>query len=316
MSRSPALIIRPAEPGEIPAALKLLLQHESSFNANPIATWERLLQDWRQGMWPDHAIMVACEQHQIRGAMFAQAMPGAVGMIWPPQTDEGPNADAIAVALLQHGIQQLHRFNLSWLQAILPMHDLKSAALLLRQGFQFLTNLSYMLHTLHRVEKPTAQGQELRWISYTPEQQPLLAATLQLTYQDSLDCPELNGLRSMADVLEGHRDTKVWQPHWWRFVLLKDTPIAVVIHAINKELPRPAWELLYIGLVPQARGQGWGQTILQQFLNEAKQEGAEHVLLAVDNRNAPALQLYERLGFEAWDQRAIYLKIYAKNRTT
>jgi len=56
-------------------------------------------------------------------------------------------------------------------------------------------------------------------------------------------------------------------------------------------------QILNISVVPDARRQGLGQTLLQQFLTDARQVGAEQCFLEVRVSNIPAIMLYEGAGF-------------------
>ena len=56
-------------------------------------------------------------------------------------------------------------------------------------------------------------------------------------------------------------------------------------------------QILNISVVPDARRQGLGRTLLQQFLDDARQFGAEQCFLEVRVSNVPAIMLYEDAGF-------------------
>ena len=69
------------------------------------------------------------------------------------------------------------------------------------------------------------------------------------------------------------------------------------------------WDLAYLGVVPEARGRGLGRQLAIKALRAARSGGATQLTLAVDARNFPAWHLYARLGFEAFDNREVYLNI-------
>ena len=56
-------------------------------------------------------------------------------------------------------------------------------------------------------------------------------------------------------------------------------------------------QILNISVVPDARRQGFGRTLLLQFLDDARQFGAEQCFLEVRVSNVPAIMLYEGSGF-------------------
>jgi len=56
-------------------------------------------------------------------------------------------------------------------------------------------------------------------------------------------------------------------------------------------------ELTYIGVAPEARGQGLGKTILAAFVEAARAAGYTSVALSVETDNPAALALYTKFGF-------------------
>lgn len=56
-------------------------------------------------------------------------------------------------------------------------------------------------------------------------------------------------------------------------------------------------EILTVGVAPWARRQGAGRALMVAAIGAARQRGAHAMFLEVDVDNAPALTLYERLGF-------------------
>ena len=73
--------------------------------------------------------------------------------------------------------------------------------------------------------------------------------------------------------------------------------------------PAPHWELVYMGLVPSARGYGYGEQITRKAMWQARQGGAEKLVLAVDLANSPALAMYARAGFISWDRRQVFARL-------
>ena len=71
-----------------------------------------------------------------------------------------------------------------------------------------------------------------------------------------------------------------------------------------------AWDLSYVGVVPEARGRGVGRELVRKALFEAKVAEAPGMILSVDSRNRPARYLYESLGFEPYEEREVYLAVW------
>ena len=56
-------------------------------------------------------------------------------------------------------------------------------------------------------------------------------------------------------------------------------------------------ELLTLAVAPEARRRGLGGKLVARFLYQARLRGAEDAFLEVSAENAPAIALYESLGF-------------------
>ena len=65
-------------------------------------------------------------------------------------------------------------------------------------------------------------------------------------------------------------------------------------------------ELLDIGVARSHQGQGLGRALLQQAMSAAMAKGAQRMLLEVRASNAPAIGLYENLGFRQMGRRRDY----------
>ncbi len=64
--------------------------------------------------------------------------------------------------------------------------------------------------------------------------------------------------------------------------------------------------LLTIGIAAHWQGQGWGEKLLQHFIQLAQQQGKESMLLDVRESNHGATKLYQRMGFKQIAKRKDY----------
>jgi [ribosomal protein S18]-alanine N-acetyltransferase len=57
------------------------------------------------------------------------------------------------------------------------------------------------------------------------------------------------------------------------------------------------WEILNLGVHPDIRRKGFGETLLRAVVNQGMREGARKIFLEVRVSNDSAVQLYQKLGF-------------------
>jgi ribosomal protein S18 acetylase RimI-like enzyme len=135
----------------------------------------------------------------------------------------------------------------------------------------------------------------------------VLLEALENSYTDTLDCPELCGLRETRDVLASHKDTGDYDPRSWWLLFLHGRPHGCALFSDCPEL-RCA-ELVYLGLSPRLRGRGLGRLMLCKGLEEVRRRHpAWAMTLAVDHRNTPALRLYASMGFKAFGERVALVR--------
>jgi len=124
-----------------------------------------------------------------------------------------------------------------------------------------------------------------------------LIAAMEASYEQTLDCPGLYGLRRTADILAGHQATGRFDPLLWTLLRVEDQPAGAIL--LNPFPDHKTVELVYIGLAPAARGRGLGAQLLRHGLGLLTGRRERTVTLAVDQRNTPALALYQAERFEA-----------------
>src|SRR5207247_1903118 len=120
----------------------------------------------------------------------------------------------------------------------------------------------------------------------------MLARWLDETSRGSLDCPELEGLRPAAEVLESYQEeTGAARSVQRSFVARRGEALGggVLIRCFVDE--REA-ELQYLGVVPAERGRGIGRALAARALEAARDSGAQRVAVSADVRNWPALEIY------------------------
>jgi ribosomal protein S18 acetylase RimI-like enzyme len=133
--------------------------------------------------------------------------------------------------------------------------------------------------------------------------------TLLRTYEGTQDCPEVNGVRTIEEILHGHRSQGRHDPERWWLASARGRPVGVLMLT---ELPEwNGWDVSYVGVVPEARGRGVGRELMARALLEARAAEVRQLTLSVDGRNRPAWNLYTRLGFEPFDSREVFLAVWS-----
>lgn len=176
-------------------------------------------------------------------------------------------------------------------------------------GYEFLATLDYLVATRRASALAAGAVSGLRGIPYedffrspavrdgfTPREG--LVALIEATYVDSLDCPRMERFRSAAAMVDTYRGSPAYDPVDWQ-VLVDGRQRALGCLLATPHLASGSLEITYMGLVPEARGQGHAAAILEQAWETADRHALPQLTLAVDRANRPALKLYQRHGFEA-----------------
>jgi ribosomal protein S18 acetylase RimI-like enzyme len=251
-------------------------------------------------------LLGASRRSRLVGAVFSQIQPGRTALLWPPRIVVGESA-ATAARLLETACGRLARQQICMVQALLETDASPDAATLLAGGFDRLAKLFYLVSP--EVEFPSQPPWgSLDFEYYSPANHPRLARVVEATYGQTLDCPRLNGVRQIEDVLTGYRATGVFDPERWLIVRHDGRDVGCLLLADH---PKDGnFELVYMGLAASVRGRGWGTDIARQAQWRTRQAGRARLVLAVDTANQPALKIYTAVGFRAWDRRSAYVKVF------
>ncbi|QDT54302.1 Acetyltransferase (GNAT) family protein [Caulifigura coniformis] len=235
--------------------------------------------------------VVAVEKGRVTGTIGVLAQPGRVGLVFPPELDRA--SPAVPGALIDAAIRRLEQAGAAFAQLTLPLEDSPQAELFLQHGFSLLTDAAVLQRSLNSPLPPSARS--LQSIRCDPvDDADTLGDLIRRINQGTLDCPELDVLRTPADLLAAHRAHSMnGRARWWRF---EDdgNDVGIVLGTTAED--DDAWEILFFGVVPEQRGHGFGRILLTRFLENATGETGL-VRAGMDVRNAFVESVYEDRGF-------------------
>lgn len=247
----------------------------------------------------------------IVAAGVIEYQPGGIAMAGVPALLSRQFLPA-GVTLLREWMDMLTNRGYRTFQVVaeepLPVHR----QMMREAGLDRLTSLLYMVwepasHPVPSAEEQLAEGLGMEPFRDLPGYWQRLACVVERTYVNSLDCPEVSGLRAVEDTLAGYRLSGPWHPQLW-FLLRKDAEdigcLLLCDRAEEKSL-----ELVYMGIIPEYRGKGLSRFLIAEAQRQTIGLGRLRLVLAVDVRNWPALHVYEKAGFCSFARAEVYQKI-------
>jgi mycothiol synthase len=296
-----AFTVSPVAPGELTAACRMLFV--SSGDAESFTA---------RGIDPNGMFVAKDARGTIRGAVLVQALRGAGGLIVPPRVLGGSEHAAVEDALAAAACAWLRSQGVTVCQAFASEDERPSMMPLERGGFQRVTQLSNMRREIDQNADRFAADKSLEREYYSPRLRAEFIRVLMATYDGTLDCSELNGLRTPEEVFDGFTPEPGRSAGPW--LLVKSSGQSVGVVMLDRAGEAEAWEVAYLGLIPAARGRGLGEKLVRFALNEAAVAGVRALSLSVDVRNEPAIRCYRRNGFVECDRQDVYLAIWGTSR--
>ncbi|MGB2986308.1 MAG: GNAT family N-acetyltransferase [Phycisphaerae bacterium] len=240
-------------------------------------------------------LLGAYQNEELLCACLAVESPGAAALVLVPSDVRASGNYRATVAVLRALQTAAWQQSIALLEVLVAPESDMLGRTLHDAGFRYLTRLRY----LRRHGAPTGQSshvpRDLEWVRYAPDRELLFEDAVERTYIQSLDCPELTGLRQTAQVLAGHRATGVFDPALWWMAKRNGQPVGVIL--LNRILGERALEVVYMGVALSARGTGVADALLQRAVDAAAKRGVNIMALAVDQRNTSARRMYARWDF-------------------
>jgi mycothiol synthase len=241
---------------------------------------------------------------RLVGAIAGQLQAGRVGALWPPRL-VAREPLATAQQLLNAACDRLAARGAAIAHVILERASRGDAMLLRACDFRPMATLLYLMCSEGDMPTERPAG-PLEFEPFDPNQRDRLAQLVEATYADTLDCPMLNGLRNMEDTLTGYESAGVFDSRRWLIVRHQQREVGCLL--LTDHPQHDNWELVYMGLLPSARGNRWGQAVVRHAQWLTRQAGRQRLVLAVDAANHPAVTMYTDVGFRTFGRRRVYLK--------
>jgi len=291
-------VVRPGD-GDFAAALAVAIGPPGRrADAQAIEAFLRYTRD-RGGAVLGAAVLRRHGRDDVAWSAVATQNPGGIASLQLPETAPSRRevADKVPEAIVA-ALDLVRTRGLRHAQVLLPDDGKATHRACEAAGFEGLTRLIY----LHKraAARPAVRDvpDGYRLETYAPETHDRFERAIERSYLGSLDSPELNGLRPMSEVIEGHKAAAVFEPGRW-FLLSREAdgePAGVMLLGGLGMTGRDGVEIVYVGLSPEARGQGLADVLLDRAELAASRLATRWLAVAVDERNVPALRVYGRRG--------------------
>lgn len=254
---------------------------------------------------------------RVVAAQLLVAQNDGTTYVWPAVTDSRiAPFDALPMRrqLYQEAVRVVDESDVWIAQSLLASGDEDVSLEMHEHGFPRLTQLLFMNRPLSKPVPTIAHHPDSELIQCEQSVNfERFARTIERTYAGTLDCPELNGCRSGEQSLQGHQLSGTFDPSRWLLLRFRGTDAGLLL--LTEHTEEQVWEVIYFGLVPEARGFGLGRQLLQEGLHRAQRSNAQELVLAVDERNVPAIRLYEALDFERFEQRIVHARLSRRTKS-
>jgi ribosomal protein S18 acetylase RimI-like enzyme len=241
-------------------------------------------------------LWIATSGDQLIWAVLPIPSPGRTVLLFMPADYSDDLQRRAAIELTERVLQHYIDRNTQLAQALFESFDQRMIDLFVSLQFRRLAELVYLQGVPRKGYAFPKLPAGMQWMTYSEQTHSLFAAAIQQSYAQSLDCPGLAGMRSIEDVIAGHKGVGEFDPATWFVLLEQNNPVGV---ALVTALPaHQTMELVYLGLIPSARGRGLGEILFRQVLASTAHSAFGRINFAVDGSNRPALTLYYRHGMQ------------------
>jgi len=297
--------VRPVPPPQQGQAIQLVLSYQAEeIRASSVSA---SLDALSRGKVSPDGLFQAYRGTVVVGAVWANVLPGRTASVWAPQLSQ-TEEEATAQLLLQAVDRFLQSRRVRMAQSLLEVGQQLAARRLERAGYVHAADLLYLVSLANHFPVTSPAGR-LEFQPYTDIGWQRLGRLIEETYRGTLDMPRLNGVCPIDDVLTGYHHTGAAGTQRWFFVRHAGRDVGCLLLADHPE--QGQLELVYMGLVPQARGKQWGLEVARFAQWTTRLAGRNRLVLAVDAANEPAIGMYVAAGFADWERRRVFMKLLA-----
>lgn len=239
--------------------------------------------------------VVAETDGKLVGACLYQINPGQAGVVFTPVFSEATWRADLAVRLVCAARDAAFAGGVHLCQSLLQPEATEEMDAFRQAGFRKLARLMHMEREVSAA--PILTG-TLRYESYTQQNAKRLHDVIARSYEGTQDCVDLNNRRGITDVIASHQAAGIYDPAYWLLASCENEDVGCLL--LNRCRFRPAWEIVYVAVVPEHRGYGYGRHLVAHALTTSSDNGATSVILTMDDHNEPALRIYRDLGFQTY----------------
>ncbi len=253
----------------------------------------------KRGLVIDPVLCVFDGETKLASCATVQS-PGSSAIVFLSLRAPGQASPTEAgIALVTAAREIARRRGIRLLQMLINPEDAVTASVAQSSGFRLMTQLYYLRRDVGAFSPTFIEANDITWEAYSEHSRTTFLRAIELSYVESLDCPELFGLRNTADILETHRSSGHFFPECWWVAKLNNEPVGVVL--LNGVREPFGLELVYMGVAQVARRSGVANALLARAVQCCVEKSASYLTLAVDARNTPAKKLYAR-----WELRPMH----------
>ncbi|MHC4441648.1 MAG: GNAT family N-acetyltransferase [Planctomycetota bacterium] len=251
--------------------------------------------------------LLARDNGQMLASCLSMDSPGRVSSVIVPQVFISDKVADASVALLREAVKEANERGIVVVQGMFSAEGEQISDIYRRADFQYLTHLLYLKCDLGWTDLAYLQSPALNWETYSSQTHALFVRVIQGTYENSLDCAILSKHRDIEDIIASHRFTGVFDADCWLMGLKNGAPVGIIL--LSYFPGRSSYEVAYMGLLPDFRGQGYGVTMFRRVISIARSRGVDFLTLTVDSDNLPAIKLYRKIGFYEYDGGDIWIRL-------